>query len=123
VIVTTPQKVALADAQKALAMFRQKAINVPILGVIENMAYFTPAELPENKYYLFGKDGGKMLAKRNEVPFLGEIPLVQSIREASDNGKPVVMSNDIMAASFIELAESLARRVAMRNAQVELVNA
>jgi len=123
VIVTTPQKVALADAQKALAMFRQKAINVPILGVIENMAYFTPAELPENKYYLFGKDGGKMLAKRNEVPFLGETPLVQSIREASDNGKPVVMSNDIMAASFIELAESLARRVAMRNAQVELVNA
>jgi ATP-binding protein involved in chromosome partitioning len=123
VIVTTPQKVALADAQKGLAMFRQKMINVPILGVIENMAYFTPEELPENKYYLFGKDGGKMLAKRNEVPFLGEIPLVQSIREAGDNGRPVVMSNDIMAASFKELAESLARHVAMRNAQMELAKA
>lgn len=120
VIVTTPQKVALADAQKGLAMFRQKPINVPILGVIENMSYFTPEELPDHKYYLFGKDGGKMLAKRNEVPFLGEIPLVQSIREAGDKGTPVAMSNDITAAAFKELAENLARRIAMRNAHVEL---
>ncbi|MCS7019911.1 MAG: Mrp/NBP35 family ATP-binding protein [Cytophagales bacterium] len=120
VIVTTPQKVALSDAQKGLAMFRQKPIDVPILGVIENMSYFTPAELPQNKYYLFGKDGGKMLAKRNEVPFLGEIPLVQSIREAGDNGKPIVMSNDVMATAFKTLAENLARRIAMRNAQIEL---
>lgn len=123
VIVTTPQKVALADAQKGLAMFRQRQINVPVLGVIENMAYFTPAELPQNKYYLFGKDGGKMLAKRNEVPFLGEIPLVQSIREAGDNGKPVVMSNDMMAAAFKQLAENLAQRIALRNANVEFATA
>jgi ATP-binding protein involved in chromosome partitioning len=115
VIVTTPQKVALADAQKGVSMFQQKQINVPILGVVENMAYFTPEELPQHKYYLFGKDGGKALAKRHEVPFLGEIPIVQSIRESGDNGKPVVMTNEIIAEAFKKIAQELARSIAIRN--------
>jgi ATP-binding protein involved in chromosome partitioning len=119
VIVTTPQKVALADAQKGVSMFQQKQINVPILGVVENMAYFTPEELPQNKYYLFGKDGGKVLAKRHEVPFLGEIPIVQSIREAGDSGKPVVMTNEIIAEAFKKLAQELARSIAIRNSKEE----
>ncbi|MCS6968064.1 MAG: Mrp/NBP35 family ATP-binding protein [Cytophagales bacterium] len=122
VIVTTPQKVALSDAQKALAMFRQKPIDVPILGIVENMSYFTPAELPDHQYYLFGKDGGKMLARRNEVPFLGEIPLVQSIREAGDSGKPIAMSNDMMAKAFKQIAAALAQRIALRNAQMEVID-
>src|SRR5471030_2200008 len=88
VIVTTPQNVALADAKKGIGMFMMDAINVPILGVIENMAYFTPAELPENKYYIFGQDGGKKLAAQIGVPFLGEIPLVKSISESGDSGRP-----------------------------------
>lgn len=117
VIVTTPQKVALADAQKGLAMFKQPQINVPLLGIIENMAYFTPEELPDNKYYLFGKDGGKELAKRHNVPFLGEMPIVQSIREGGDNGYPAILNNDASAKAFEKLAESLAQQVAIRNAQ------
>jgi ATP-binding protein involved in chromosome partitioning len=116
VIVTTPQKVALADAQKGVAMFKQKQINVPVLGIIENMAYFTPEELPENKYFIFGEGGGKRLAEKHEVPFLGEIPIVQSIRESGDNGYPAVMKDDITAGAFRELSESLARQVAIRNA-------
>ncbi|MFN7602248.1 MAG: Mrp/NBP35 family ATP-binding protein, partial [Bacteroidota bacterium] len=88
VIVTTPQKVALADAVKAVAMFKQPAINVPVLGIVENMAFFTPEELPDNKYYIFGKDGGKNLAEKYAVPFLGQIPLVQGIRESGDSGLP-----------------------------------
>ena len=119
VIVTTPQKVALADAQRGLSMFKQPQINVPILGVIENMSYFTPEELPDNKYYIFGKDGGKVLASRNDVHFLGEIPLVQSIREAGDSGKPAVMKDDITAKAFKEVAKDLARAVALRNANLE----
>lgn len=119
VIVTTPQKVALADAQKGISMFRQKQINVPILGVVENMAYFTPAELPENKYYIFGKDGGKTLAQRFEVPFLGEVPLVQSIRESGDEGKPVVMRDIDASMAFRNIARDLARSVAIRNANFE----
>jgi ATP-binding protein involved in chromosome partitioning len=119
VVVTTPQKVALADAQKGLAMFRQKQINVPILGVVENMAYFTPEELPDNKYYIFGKDGGKILANRNQVPFLGEIPLVQGIREAGDKGKPIVMQDQHPTAqAFKEVAEKLAQNIAIRNANI-----
>ena len=117
VIVTTPQKVALADATKGLAMFKQPQINVPILGVVENMAYFTPDELPENKYYIFGKEGGKRLSAKFEVPFLGEIPLVQGIRESGDTGYPAVMRDDVTAAAFGQLAESLARQVAIRNAE------
>jgi len=116
VIVTTPQKVALADANKGLAMFRQPQINVPVLGVVENMAYFTPEELPENKYYIFGKGGGKNLSEKYGVPLLGEIPLVQSIRESGDSGMPVVMKEGATATAFKELAETLARQIAIRNA-------
>ncbi len=116
VIVTTPQKVALADAMKGLAMFKQPQINVPILGVVENMAYFTPEELPDNKYFIFGKDGGKNLAEKFGVPLLGQIPLVQSIRESGDSGLPVVMKEGATALAFRDLAENLARQVAIRNA-------
>ncbi len=120
VIVTTPQKVAIADANKGLAMFRQPQINVPVLGVIENMAYFTPAELPDKKYFIFGEGGGKKLAERYEVPFLGQIPLVQSIREAGDEGRPAVMTTETVAAdAFRAAAEALAQQVAIRNAKVE----
>ncbi len=123
VIVTTPQRVALADAQKGVAMFTQPKINVPILGIVENMAYFTPAELPENKYYLFGENGGKVLAKRNDVPFLGEVPLVQSIREAGDEGIPLAAQDNLdnqsqlVTETFKDIAQKLAQSVAVRNAQ------
>jgi ATP-binding protein involved in chromosome partitioning len=116
VIVTTPQKVALADATKGLAMFKQPQINVPILGIVENMAYFTPEELPNNKYYIFGKDGGKNLSEKYGVPLLGQIPLVQSIRESGDSGLPAVMKEGVTAKSFTDLAEAMARQVAIRNA-------
>ncbi len=116
VIVTTPQKVALADATKGLAMFRQPQINVPVLGVVENMAYFTPEELPDHKYYIFGKDGGKNLSEKFGVPLLGQIPLVQSIRESGDNGLPSAMKEGVTADAFRELAETLARQIAIRNA-------
>ncbi|MCS5489086.1 Mrp/NBP35 family ATP-binding protein [Algoriphagus limi] len=116
VIVTTPQKVALADATKGLTMFKQPQINVPVLGVVENMAYFTPEELPDNKYYLFGKEGGKRLAEKYQVPFLGEIPIVQSIRESGDTGYPAVFKNGITKQAYTELAEAVARQVAIRNA-------
>jgi ATP-binding protein involved in chromosome partitioning len=116
VIVTTPQKVALADANKGLAMFKQPQINVPILGIVENMAYFTPEELPNNKYYIFGKDGGKNLSEKYDVPLLGQIPLVQSIRESGDIGMPAVMKEGPTATAFKNLAETLARHIAIRNA-------
>lgn len=119
VIVTTPQKVALADARKGLAMFKQPQINVPLLGVIENMSYFTPEELPDNKYHIFGKGGGQDLATKNDIPFLGEIPIVQSIRESGDLGYPAVMKDDITSQAFIKLSEELARQVAIRNASHE----
>jgi len=119
IIVTTPQKVALADANKGLAMFKQPQINVPILGIVENMAYFTPEELPNNKYYIFGKDGGQNLAEKYDVPLLGQIPLVQSIRESGDSGLPAVMKEGVTATAFRNLAESLARQVAIRNANFE----
>lgn len=119
ILVTTPQKVALADAIKGFQMFRQPQINVPVLGVVENMSYFTPAELPDNKYYIFGKDGGKNLATRYGVPFLGEIPLVQGIRESGDNGYPAVMNDDITAGAFRKVAEELARQVTIRNSTIE----
>ncbi|MFM2306527.1 MAG: hypothetical protein RLZZ367_1196 [Bacteroidota bacterium] len=121
VVVTTPQEVALADARKAIAMFRLDNINVPVLGVVENMAWFTPAELPENKYYLFGKEGGKRLADEYEVPLLAQIPLVQSIREGGDTGKPVSSygrDNEQVAAAFDELATNVARQIAIKNANL-----
>ncbi|MGB5272520.1 MAG: Mrp/NBP35 family ATP-binding protein [Flavobacteriaceae bacterium] len=108
VIVSTPQEVALADARKGVAMFQQEAINVPVLGIVENMAYFTPAELPNNKYYIFGKEGARHLAEDLNVPFLGEIPLVQSIREAGDVGRPAAMQT----ATAVEIAfETMTRNV------------
>ena len=116
VIVTTPQDVALADAIKGVSMFRGKSINVPVLGLVENMAWFTPAELPENKYYIFGKDGGKKLAEKIDVPLLGQIPIVQSIREAGDNGEPVALNNDsIVGKAFIELAGKVIEKIDDRN--------
>ncbi len=117
VIVTTPQNVALADARKGIGMFMMNAINVPLLGIIENMAYFTPAELPENKYYIFGQGGGRKLAEDLDIPFLGEIPLVKSISDSGDAGEPVILQqNNPMAAAFFEMAERVAQQVAIRNA-------
>lgn len=117
VIVTTPQKVAIADAQKGLNMFQQQQINVPVLGVIENMAYFTPEELPDNKYYIFGKDGGKDLAEKHNVPFIGEVPLVQGIREGGDLGYPAIMREGLTADAFSNIAERTAQQIAIRNAE------
>lgn len=117
VIVTTPQQVALADTRKGLAMFRMPNINIPVLGVIENMAYFTPAELPENKYYIFGKDGGKQLATQFEVPFLGEIPLVQDIASAGDSGQPIALQEGPQADAFATIAGKLAQQISIANLQ------
>ena len=99
IVVTTPQDVALADAKKGIAMFGQAQLKTPIIGLVENMSYFTPAELPDNKYYIFGRDGGKRLAEEYDIPFLGQIPLVQSIREGGDAGTPVMAGEDSISAS------------------------
>lgn len=116
VIVTTPQEVALADALKGVNMFRNKDINVPVLGLVENMAWFTPAELPENKYYLFGNGGGKRLAEELEVPLLGQIPIVQSICEAGDAGTPVALNNNRPdGKAFADLAEKVLIALEERN--------
>ncbi len=119
VIVTTPQKVALADARRGFSMFQQGGVDVPILGIVENMAYFTPEELPDNKYYIFGEGGGKDLAKEKGVALLGEIPLVQSIRESGDNGYPAALKEGVLAEAFKSLAENVASQVAIRNATKE----
>lgn len=119
VIVTTPQDVALADAKKGIAMFGQAQLNIPIIGLVENMSYFIPAELPENKYFIFGKDGGKRLADEYDLPFLGQIPLVQSIREGGDQGIPIMMSDDnITKKAFEGFASYVVRSIAMRNANM-----
>src|SRR6201986_3058838 len=102
IVVTTPQDVALADARKGIAMFGQAQLKVPVIGLVENMSYFTPAELPNNKYYIFGKDGGKNLADEFDIPFLGQIPLVQSIREGGDIGIPVMVSDETIAKQAFE---------------------
>jgi len=115
IVVTTPQEVALADAVKGIAMFRSDKIDIPVLGLVENMSWFTPAELPGNKYYIFGKDGGKKLALKMDVPFLGQIPLVQSICEGSDNGQPVALGDSITGKAFMELADMLIKNVDKRN--------
>ncbi|HRO42272.1 MAG TPA: Mrp/NBP35 family ATP-binding protein [Flavipsychrobacter sp.] len=120
VVVSTPQPVAAADARKAIMMLKQPQINVPILGVVENMAYFTPAELPENKYYIFGKGGAKQMAEQFELPFLGEIPIVQSIREGGDRGIPAVVDDEpVSKNAFLELAGAVARNISIRNANLE----
>ncbi|HUC82693.1 MAG TPA: P-loop NTPase, partial [Flavisolibacter sp.] len=121
VVVTTPQDVALADAKKGIAMFGQAQMNVPIIGLVENMSYFIPAELPGNKYYIFGKEGGKRLAEEYELPFLGQIPLVQSIREGGDIGVPIMVSDEeITKEAFHEFAGAVARSVSMRNAHMRI---
>ncbi len=116
IVVSTPQEVALADARKGISMFIGEKINVPVLGLVENMAWFTPAELPENKYYIFGKEGGKRLAEEMDIPLLGQIPIVQSICEGGDNGEPVALNPDsITGMAFRELAEAVVRQTAFRN--------
>jgi len=116
VVVSTPQHVALADAKKGVAMFQQDAINVPVLGIVENMAYFTPSELPENKYYIFGKEGAKSLAQDLKVKFLGELPLVQSIREAGDVGRPAALQdNAVIRKAFEEITKNTVAEVVERN--------
>ncbi len=119
VIVSTPQNVALADAKKGVAMFQQESINVPVLGIIENMAYFTPAELPENKYYIFGEKGARNLAEDIEIPFLGELPLVQSIREAGDIGRPAALQNDTPIANAMEeITKNVVQETVRRNENI-----
>ena len=119
VIVSTPQLVALADAKKGVGMFRLPSINVPVLGIVENMSYFTPPELPNNKYYIFGKDGAKKLAEELGVPLLGEIPLVQSICEAGDAGRPAVMQETTpQAIAFMEMTRKVAQQLSIQNAKV-----
>ena len=118
VIVSTPQQVALADARKGINMYTNDKVNVPILGLIENMSWFTPAELPENKYYLFGKEGCKQLAEEMNVPLLGQIPIVQSICENGDKGTPAALNEDsITGRAFIELAENVVKQTEKRNAE------
>ena len=116
VVVSTPQNIALADAKKGVAMFKQESINVPVLGIVENMAYFTPAELPDNKYYIFGQGGAKNLAEDIETSFLGEIPLVQSIREAGDVGRPVVLQeNTPLEKAFTNATKEMVSQLLKRN--------
>ncbi|MCU0461898.1 MAG: Mrp/NBP35 family ATP-binding protein [Bacteroidales bacterium] len=115
IVVTTPQEVALADAVKGISMFRSEKINVPVIGLIENMSWFTPAELPQNRYYIFGKEGGKNLAEKTGVPLLGQIPLVQGICESSDKGHPVALEDSIAGKAFMALADEVIRQTEKRN--------
>jgi ATP-binding protein involved in chromosome partitioning len=118
VVVTTPQKVAMADARKGISMFKMEGMNIPIIGVVENMSWFTPAELPDSKYYLFGKGGGAALAEEFDVPLLGQIPLVQSIREGGDQGNPAVLQNDAATTeAFMNFATTMERQVAIINSK------
>ncbi len=119
IVVTTPQLIAVADAKKGVAMFSQAQLKVPVIGLVENMSFFTPAELPNNKYYIFGKDGGKNLAEEFDLPLLGQIPLVQSIREGGDIGVPLMVSDDEASKkAFAEFAGNAVRGIAMRNANM-----
>ncbi|HLN20273.1 MAG TPA: Mrp/NBP35 family ATP-binding protein [Bacteroidales bacterium] len=118
IVVTTPQDVALADAIKGISMFRSDKIDVPVIGLVENMSWFTPAELPQNRYYIFGRDGGKRLAEEMNVPLLGQIPLVQSIREGSDSGDPVALNDSVTGLAFRDLASEVVRRVEQRNREM-----
>lgn len=119
IVVTTPQTVALADAKKGIAMFGQAQLKVPVIGLVENMSYFTPAELPDNKYYLFGKDGGKNLAEDFDIPLLGQIPIIESIREGGDIGVPAMVGEDSLTKkAFADFAANAVRGIAMRNANM-----
>ena len=120
IVVSTPKEVALADARKGISMFTGEKINVPVLGLVENMSWFTPAELPENKYYLFGKEGGKRLAEELNIPLLGQIPIVQSICEGGDSGKPVALNPDsITGQAFQKLAENVVKQIDYRNEHLD----
>jgi ATP-binding protein involved in chromosome partitioning len=122
VVVTTPQEVALADARKAIAFYQLESIKVPVLGVVENMSFFTPPELPDKKYYIFGKGGGRLLAQQFEVPFLGELPIEQDIREGGDFGKPIALQTATTASKAFELlAQSVAQQIAVQNAKMEVI--
>lgn len=120
VVVSTPQAVAAADAKKAIVMLKQPQINVPVLGVVENMSYFTPEELPENKYYLFGKDGAKNIAEQFELNFLGEVPIVQGIQQGGDKGIPAMVDDEpVSKNAFLNIAGEVARQISIRNANLE----
>ena len=119
IIVSTPQDVALADAIKGISMFSGEHIKVPVLGLVENMSWFTPEELPDHKYYIFGKDGCKRLAEKFKIPLLGQIPIVQSIREGGDKGIPSVVESSAISTAFKELAEAVIERVKYRNKHIE----
>ncbi len=122
VVVTTPQEVALADARKAIAFYQLESVKVPVLGVVENMSFFTPPELPDKKYYIFGKGGGRLLAQQFDVPFLGELPIEQDIREGGDFGKPIALQTATTASKAFELlAQSVAQQIAMQNAKLEII--
>ena len=119
IIVSTPQVVALSDARKGVSMFKKENINVPVLGLIENMSYFTPLELPKNKYYLFGKDGAKNLASDLKIPFLGDLPIIQSIREAGDFGRPASMQDDTISENiFNEISKNMLSQLLIRNKEL-----
>jgi ATP-binding protein involved in chromosome partitioning len=123
VIVTTPQEVALADARKAIAFYQLESVKVPVLGVVENMSFFTPPELPEKKYYIFGKGGGRLLAQQFDVPFLGELPIEQDIREGGDFGKPIALQTATMASkAFEQLAQNVAQQIAVQNANLTVIS-
>lgn len=123
VVVTTPQEVAMADARKAIAFYQLDSIKVNVLGVVENMSFFTPDELPDKKYYIFGKGGGRLLAQQFEVPFLGELPIEQEIREGGDLGKPIALQTvSIGAKAFEQLAQNVAQQIAVQNAQLEVMS-
>jgi len=119
IVVSTPQEVALADAVKGISMFRSDKINVPVLGLVENMSWFTPSELPENKYYIFGRDGCKNLAAKMNVPFLGQIPVVQSICEGGDSGHPAALESNATGIAFMDLADELVEKINIRNENQE----
>ena len=119
VVISTPQNIALADAKKGVSMFQMESINVPVLGIIENMAYFTPAELPNNKYYIFGKEGAKILSEQLEIELLAEIPLVQSIREAADAGRPAILQGSTpIALELLRMTKKILKSIEKRNANL-----
>jgi ATP-binding protein involved in chromosome partitioning len=119
IVVSTPQDVALADAIKGIAMFRSKKINVPVLGLVENMSWFTPAELPENKYFIFGRDGCKNLAEKMKIPLLGQIPVVQSICDNCDKGTPVALEDSVIGIAFMNMAQEVVRKTTSRNKEIK----
>ena len=120
IVISTPQPIALADARKGVNMFQMESIDVPVLGIIENMAYFSPEDMPNKKYYIFGKEGAKQLAEQLDIPLLGEIPILQSIRESADAGRPAILQKDtLIAKSFINLARNIVEAVNKRNINVQ----